>query len=117
MYEALGFYPLHGDAYGDPFCADCAPKHADGACTPECCTPWTLDEAEAITSDMEADAPTHCTACEALIHHSLTPDGAAYVWEALEIGTGRPEILAVWRDAYAREIEAVQAALAENADH
>ena len=109
-FDVLGYYPLLGDAYGEPFCADCAPWHGV-KCV--CCQPWDIEKAAPIFRDSESDTPTHCVACEALIHHSLTTDGVGYVYEALQIGTGRPEILAVWRDAYAHELEAAAEGLAE----
>ena len=55
----------------------------------------------AIDSTTEVDTPTHCAICERLIPHQLTEDGMTYVREHCENGTGRPEILAAWRDAYA----------------
>lgn len=108
-FDVIGFYPNMGDFYGEPFCAACAPKHADNACADKgnCCSPWVLSDAGPIFRDSESDTPTHCVACEALIPHALTLDGAAYVWEALQIGTGRPEILAMWRKAYAADIAVV----------
>ncbi len=49
----------------------------------------------------ETDVPNHCEECGALIWEPLTSDGIAYVRAALARGTGRAEVLATWREAYA----------------
>ena len=49
----------------------------------------------------ETDCPTHCEECGVLIWEPLTSDGIAYVRAALARGTGRAEVLATWREAYA----------------
>ena len=48
----------------------------------------------------ETDSPTHCENCEALIYQPLTSDGVEYVREAVKSNSGRPEVLATWREAY-----------------
>jgi hypothetical protein len=72
-------------------------------CDEAICLDHIVDLAEVygpIFSDSEADSPTHCTQCEALIPHALTNEGHRYVREALAENTGRPEILAMWKEAY-----------------
>lgn len=49
----------------------------------------------------EADSPQHCDRCRVLLDCTLTDDGREYVREALADGTGDPEVLAEWRDAFA----------------
>lgn len=44
----------------------------------------------------EADTPTHCVECEALIPHRLTDYGMEYVREALEMPGGRRCIERAW---------------------
>jgi hypothetical protein len=104
MYDVIGYYPFDTttETYGEPFCATCAPLHSEGVC--DCCSAWTLATAQPIDSDMDSDTPTHCVICESIIPHTLTVDGVAYVFEALELGTGRPEILAMWRETYAEDM-------------
>ncbi|HMN42254.1 MAG TPA: hypothetical protein PKE29_15520 [Phycisphaerales bacterium] len=54
-------------------------------------------------SDTEADAPSHCCACGDLIPHRLTPDGLAYVREAVTDGSGDSVVLASWAHEYLPE--------------
>ena len=49
----------------------------------------------------ESDTPTHCIECERLIFHWLSDYGETYVCERCMNREGRPEILAMWRHAYA----------------
>ena len=42
------------------------------------------DEPAAIFADTESDSPIHCARCDSLIPHKLTPDGLAYVLEAIQ---------------------------------
>lgn len=76
---------------GALFCADCAPRGADGA---------------HADGGGEADCPQHCDGCEAHLDNPLTHEGRAYVasrlraWRTERYPTGRLEILAVWADAY-----------------
>lgn len=58
-----------------------------------------------IFAGTEADAPTHCTVCEALIPHALTEEGLAYVAEMLADDGGRPEIEAQWVEEYGNQLE------------
>jgi hypothetical protein len=48
----------------------------------------------------ESDSPQHCDMCGTFLDNPLTPDGLEYVKEALQRGTGAPDVLATWRDAY-----------------
>ena len=51
----------------------------------------------------EADTPSHCAQCEALIPHDLTPDGLEYVREAVEgltVGQGSADIVRQWQEFY-----------------
>lgn len=87
--QPIGFYVTCDDAE----CVDCHDPDA-----------WPgfegWDEPIAIFSLTEADAPTHCSKCEAVIPHALTSDGVAYVQDLLDAGDGRPEIHAVWVEVY-----------------
>lgn len=100
MLGPIGYYPFMHDpgVYLEAACPACHALHGAGLCV--CCEPYRHDDSEPIWDDTESDTPTHCWHCEALILHGLTPDGYAYVAEALAFGGGRPEILAMWRDAY-----------------
>ena len=48
----------------------------------------------------ESDTPDHCAGCGVFLENPLTPDGVAYVREALRAGTGDSETLATWRAFY-----------------
>ena len=75
-----------------------------------CASCWELDptwdgfeewtEPMAIFHDSEADTPTHCVECEALIDHALTSWGHQYVAEAiadfLANDSGRYKIVMAW---------------------
>jgi hypothetical protein len=78
-----------------PFCADCIAGMGDDQSGPDFHPVFFTDE---------ADTPTHCEKCEALMVHDLTPDGIAYVREALQAGTGRREVRDAWRNAYGWEV-------------
>lgn len=107
--EPIGFYPFSKGvgAYLEPVCADCYERHGmddEGGdrCDALTCCGWRRDDSEPIWETAgESDTPTHCAVCEALIPHRLTREGYAYVAEALALGSGRPDILAAWRAAYA----------------
>lgn len=92
--DVVGYY--YGEAMGGPLCPDC---HREEGHAPE------DPDAHAIFGDSEGDTPTHCEACESLLAHDLTPDGVAYVREKLREGSGRPGILAAWRNAYAHALD------------
>jgi hypothetical protein len=59
----------------------------------------------------EADTPQHCDACGTFLENPLTPDGLAYVREAIaEAMTATPfdpdaPALKIWREFYADELE------------
>lgn len=97
MYGPIGYYVTCDDA----LCADCAPAGFAESDYSE----WEgfdgWSEPIAIFPSTESDTPTHCAECEALIPHDLTPDGLAYVAERLAADDGRPEIHAMWAEAYA----------------
>lgn len=97
----LGYYPVRSDVILDPMCPLCVPKHADGACPPSCCAPWSLANAEPIFHDTESDTPTHCAECSELIPHALTRDGLEYVADAVTFGGGDPDVLRAWLNEYA----------------
>lgn len=78
-WEPVGYYPFYVDAYGESFCENCAPLHADGACSEDCCDPWTLEEAEPIFYWSECDSPVNCVDCRVTIYVTLTDDGENYV--------------------------------------
>tara|TARA_R110000787_G_scaffold3496_1_gene13490 strand:+ start:480 stop:785 length:306 start_codon:yes stop_codon:yes gene_type:complete len=48
----------------------------------------------------EADCPHHCDACGLFLENPLTEDGADYVRDALQDGSGNPAVLSEWRDFY-----------------
>jgi len=52
----------------------------------------------------EADTPQHCDTCGAFLENPLTPDGLAYVREALaereQSGRGSADVLATWSAFY-----------------
>lgn len=43
----------------------------------------------------------HCAACNDFFGNPLTPDGIAFVREALTDGNGDPNVLDTWREFYA----------------
>lgn len=92
--EPIGFYVTCDDA-------ECFACHDPDA--------WPgfegWDEPIAIFAHREADAPTHCRLCEAVIPHALTDEGLTYVAETIASGEGRPEILAMWVEAYGTDLE------------
>lgn len=99
--NVLGYYPVINDQISDDaICADCqrfVVQHTGQPTPPE----W-----EPIFYNMEADTPTHCVGCRALIPHELTSEGYAYVWSALQEGTGDREVLDAWKDLYGPPPEA-----------
>lgn len=74
---------------GELYCPACAPRTDGDDCGP-------------VFGGSETDYPSHCAACEGYLGESLTPDGVAYVLDALyayaRAGDGRPDILDAWRD-------------------
>lgn len=48
----------------------------------------------------ESDTPDHCAGCGCFLENPLTPDGVAYVREALERATGNRQVLETWRAFY-----------------
>lgn len=88
-FDVVGYY--YGECMGGPLCPDCHREEGHAPDDPD---------AHPIFGDGEADTPTHCLNCEALLAHNLTPDGMEYVRDALTDGTGRPDVLAAWRTAY-----------------
>ena len=101
MFEPIGYYPFMrgAGAFLDAACPECHERHGQDRC--ECCYGYDHADSEPIWDSTESDTPTHCVHCEALIPHRLTREGYAYVAESLVLGSGRPEILSEWRDAYA----------------
>lgn len=96
--DVVGFYPSlpNGDISEDALCAsDCSSAQTED---------WTP-----IFRSSEADTPTHCSKCEALIPHALTSDGYAYVGHALvehaKDGFGRAPILKQWVEEYLDGVE------------
>lgn len=95
--EVIGYY-VGEDMFG-PYCPNCyaATMTPDGE-PRESDTPI-------FACGHEADTPSHCGLCEALIPHDLTPDGVEYVRDAvrrLQAGEGREEIVRQWQDYYLR---------------
>jgi hypothetical protein len=95
IYNPNGYYVVTGgEVIGIALCRDCA-DNGDrlGASL-------AGDDWEPISYHHEPDAPVHCDSCEALIVTSLTPDGHAYIQEAIEewntSGRGRFEVLEAW---------------------
>jgi hypothetical protein len=67
--------------------------------------PYDSDEYAIETYDLgEADSPQHCDRCWRLLDFSLTSDGIEYVREALQDGSGDPQVLAEWREAFADQL-------------
>jgi hypothetical protein len=54
----------------------------------------------------EADCPNHCGICGLFLENPLTDDGAEYVKAAIaefdSTGRGTPEVIAEWREFYAK---------------
>lgn len=52
----------------------------------------------------EADTPQHCDACGVHLENPLTPDGVAYVADAIRAfdqeGDGTADVIATWREFY-----------------
>lgn len=94
----IGYY-VGPDMFG-PFCPDCYVKviNPDGG-ERELDTPI-------FAIGHEADTPSHCSVCDALIPHELTPDGIEYVREAVRDAAENPDdtwragIAGQWRDYY-----------------
>ena len=100
---AIGYYVTCDDA----ICRNCAPAgFADGDYSE-----WPgfegWEEPLAIFNDTDADTPTHCRQCGAVIRHDLTADGARYVMDAIAefiAGDGHnPDVMAQWWDAYGED--------------
>lgn len=99
MYRAIGYYIDCDTAQ----CIDCFESDGGEAA-------WKArggfegwDSPIAIFEDTEADSPTHCTTCSAVIDHALTDDGYAYVLEAVAqcFTAGKQNPVTVqWIDAY-----------------
>jgi hypothetical protein len=98
---AIGYYVDCDDAV----CRDCAPAGFDNGDYSQWPGFEGWEEPIAIFMDAEADTPTHCTECGAVIAHDLTPDGESHVLEAIADLAGDPgshsaEVVAQWWDAY-----------------
>jgi hypothetical protein len=93
--EVIGWYA--GEDMHGPYCPDCYAEM--GLAGGDTDTPI-------FAYGHEADAPSHCAVCEALIPHDLTPDGIEYVREAVREAaenpgdTWRAMITGQWRDRY-----------------
>ena len=48
----------------------------------------------------DSDTPDHCGQCGIFLENSLTGDGEQYVKDAIQNGTGDPEVLATWKEFY-----------------
>jgi len=48
----------------------------------------------------ESDTPDHCGGCGIFLENPLTGDGEQYVKDAIQDGTGDPEVLATWKEFY-----------------
>lgn len=96
--NANGYYVFdeHNDVYIVPLCPPCALACAKETGHEDIPQSW---EPLGHLSG-EADTPTHCEECDALIWHPLTPEGYEYVKEHCDAGDGDPLILAAWRKAY-----------------
>jgi hypothetical protein len=81
--------------------ADDVVGYVDESMGPLCpdCAPLAAHDAPIFRSD-ETDAPMHCDACRVLLPIRLTPDGRAYVAEAIADGRGDQDVLQAWADAY-----------------
>lgn len=102
---AIGYYTDCDTA----LCRNCIP---DAAAWARCeYVGWpgfeSWEEPAPIFNDTEADTPTHCAECGAVIRHNLTADGARYVMDAIaEFITGdghTPDVMAQWWDAYGED--------------
>ncbi len=97
----LGWY-VGEDMYG-PYCPACYEgmglAGGDGRSDADC---------PIFSIGHEADAPSHCAECDALIPHDLTPDGVEYVREAVREAAQNPgdgwraKITEQWREEYLR---------------
>jgi hypothetical protein len=100
--ETLGWYVTCDDAVG----VECAPAgFADGDYRAWLgFKGWGSPIEITDGAESEADSPTHCHVCEALIPHRLTREGCADVAERLrehlDGNGGRAEIQRAWFDAY-----------------
>lgn len=102
---AIGYYVDCDTAW----CRDCIPDAGEWARGNYVGWPgfegW--EEPAVIFNDTEADSPTHCGICGAVIRHDLTFDGARYVMEAIAefiAGDGHnPDVMAQWWDAYGED--------------
>jgi hypothetical protein len=88
-FDVVGYY--YGEAMAGPFCPDCHAATAGDSHD---------SNLHPVFRDSEADTPSHCLACDALIRHDLTPDGIEYVRDAVQAGDGDAAVLAAWREAY-----------------
>ena len=53
----------------------------------------------------EADAPQHCDHCRAFLDNPLTDHGRHYVAQALASNSGAADVLTIWRERYADQLE------------
>lgn len=86
-------------------CEDCGAKIAD-----DLTESGTVDKGDSEYFPQgaaigESDTPDHCDTCGVFLENPLTPDGVAYVRQALEDGTGNRSVLDTWREFYADELE------------
>lgn len=88
----------------DIFCSDCGNAiinrlEATGAIETDDSDDFPQEETLS-----ESDTPDHCAGCGCFLENPLTPDGVAYVREALERATGNPIVLETWREFYWPEL-------------
>lgn len=102
---ALGYYVTCDDAV----CADCAPAGFEDGDYHAWLGFKGWESPIAIFMDAESGSPTHCHVCGAVIAHDLTPDGEAYVLDAIADLAGDPgshsaDVMAQWWAAYRERI-------------
>ena len=59
--------------------------------------PWFEDES--------IDYPAHCGECHVFLENRLTADGVHYLEQAFSLPDGRADVLALWREFYADDLE------------
>lgn len=92
------------------FCPACAAELRESLLPPPWINPENPDESAYDSDDWPkgpftegggpADSPQHCDHCGIHLENPLTPDGLAYVAQALAEGTGCPQTLAIWAAFY-----------------
>ena len=88
------------------YCSECGPALQDELSNR--CGSLKTDDSETWpqeASNTEADSPCHCGACGVFLENSLTPDGLAYVRNALEEATGNRNVLDEWAEFYQAELD------------